>query len=121
MKTHLVLLLWISLSNCVSKPRTIVFINRSGFEVDSLRIGVSSAELYPIKLDRIKPLDSVVVIIPNEKPVSNGHDILVDITVYIKGNKPFYSYYYNDLSGYMSSDYTITLNKKGDIFWATRK
>jgi len=117
MKLLSTLLFGLLLSSCYSQKRTITFINQSEFIIDSIGIGVSSADSYLIKYVNINTSDSVITIIPHNEPRSNNHDITVDITIYIKDHSLIYSYNYNDLSGYLANDYTIVLNKKREVRW----
>lgn len=117
MKLLSTLLFGLLLSSCYSQKRTITFINQSEFIIDSIGIGVSSADSYLIKYVNINTSDSVITIIPHNEPRSNNHDITVDITIYIKDHSLIYSYNYNDLSGYLANDYTIVLNKKKEVRW----
>lgn len=117
MKLLSTLLFGLLLSSCYSQKRTITFINQSEFIIDSIGIGVSSADSYSIKYVNINTSDSVITIIPHNEPRSNNHDITVDITIYIKDHSLIYSYNYNDLSGYLANDYTIVLNKKREVRW----
>ncbi|MCZ2299748.1 MAG: hypothetical protein LC134_09755 [Chitinophagales bacterium] len=117
MKLLSTLLFGLLLSSCYSQKRTITFINQSEFIIDSIGIGVSSADSYSIKYVNINTSDSVITVIPHNEPRSNNHDITVDITIYIKDHSLIYSYNYNDLSGYLANDYTIVLNKKREVRW----
>lgn len=117
MKLLSTLLFGLLLSSCYSQKRTITFINQSEFIIDSIGIGVSSADSYSIKYVNINTSDSVITVIPHNEPRSNNHDITVDITIYIKDHSLIYSYNYNDLSGYLANDYTILLNKKREVRW----
>ena len=117
MKLLSTLLFGLLLSSCYSQKRTITFINQSEFIIDSIGIGVSSADSYSIKYVNINTSDSVITVIPHNEPRSNNHDITVDITIYIKDHSLIYSYNYNDLSGYLANDYTIEMNKKREVRW----
>lgn len=105
---------------CFSQDRKIEFINQSGMLIDSVTISVSSADIYTIKFLKIKTNDSVVSILPKKIPKSNKHDITVSVTVYIKNQEAIYEYSYNDLIGYLSHDYIITLNNQKKLEWRSR-
>jgi len=92
MKLLSTLLFGLLLSSCYSQKRTITFINQSEFIIDSIGIGVSSADSYSIKYVNINTSDSVITVIPHNEPRSNNHDITVDITIYIKDHSLIYSY-----------------------------
>lgn len=117
MKLLCTILFGLLLSSCYSQKRTITFINQSEYRIDSIRIGVSSADVYSIKYVNIDTSDSVITVIPHNKPKSNNHDITVDVTIYIKNHKLIYSYNYDDLAGYLVNDYTIVLNKEKEVKW----
>lgn len=103
--------------SCVSQERKIVFINQSGVEIDSVFIGVSSKEVYTIRLTKVKSGDTINNIILKNRPESNKHDITVDVTVFIKNYPPIYEFTYNDLIGYLNHNYIVTLNDKKKIEW----
>ena len=42
---------------------------------------------------------------------------MTDISIYIKNHDVIYRYNYDDLSGYLSNDYTIVLNKDKEVKW----
>jgi hypothetical protein len=109
----------IFISGCFWQSRKIVFINQSDFVIDSVHIGASSADVYSVKTENVKPNDSFIITIPWGKPKSNKHDIFVNVAIYVKGNNPISSYQYHDLSGHLLSDYQITLNKNKEIEWKT--
>lgn len=117
MKPLCIILFGMLLSSCYSQKRTITFINQSQVRIDSIRIGVSSAEVYTVKLVNIEPFDKLITSIPHNKPKSNNHDIMIDISIYIKNHDVIYRYNYDDLSGYLSNDYTIELNKDKEVKW----
>lgn len=96
--------------------RKIAFINQSDTIVDSALIGVSSATSYTIKIKNIHPGDSIVSIIPHSAFKSNRHDITVSITIFFK-EKPLYEYSYNDLTGYLIHDFTLTLTNNRKLEW----
>ncbi len=104
-------------SSCHSQNRKITFINQSGIEIDSLLIGISSADMYAIKYTNLRASDTIVTVIPHNKPKSNKHDITVDITIYPKNHDLVYEYYYNDLAGYLINSNTIIFNGKKEIKW----
>lgn len=95
----------------------IKFINNSDKLIDSMSISVSSADLYDIKFGAIKAGDSVSVNIPYNVPKSNGHDITVCPTVFIKGLQAISAYNYTDLGGTLSNNYRITLGKDLNFTW----
>jgi hypothetical protein len=111
------ILLGLLLSGCYSQKRTIAFINQSEVRIDSIRIGVSSADAYTIKHVNIETSDTVIAVIPHNKPKSNNHDVMVFILIYIKNHDLIYRYNYNDLAGYLANDYTIVLNKEKEVKW----
>lgn len=86
MKQLYTILLGLLFLNCNSQKRTITFINQSEYRIDSIRIGIFSADVYTIKHTNIDTSDSVNIFIPHNKPKSNAHDITVDITIYIKNH-----------------------------------
>ncbi len=117
MKIICAVLVVVFFSSCYSQKVTITFINQSEVGIDSLRIGISSADVFTLKHVSIGKSDTVITVIPHDKQRSNHHDITIFISIYIKNNKVIYSYSYNDLAGYLSNDYTIILNGKKEIQW----
>jgi hypothetical protein len=111
------ILLGLLLYSCYSQKRTITFINQSEFKIDSIQIEVSSADVYTIKHINIEPSDSVIDNIPANKPKSNKHDVMVSIAIYIKDHDLIYRYDYDDLAGYLYTDFTIVLNKEKEVKW----
>ncbi|NLN34250.1 MAG: hypothetical protein GX159_11745 [Flavobacteriaceae bacterium] len=99
------------------KEHTVTFINQSDTTIDSITIGVASADVYAVKHTNIEPSDTVVSAIPRNKPKSNKHDITIFITIFIKDQDVIYKYSYNDLIGYLNHDYTIILNKEKEVEW----
>lgn len=102
---------------CNSKNKTITFINKSKFDIDSITISVISANSYTKKHINIKKLDTVITSIPNNSPKSNKHDITVRILINIKEHNLIDRYYYNDLTGTLVGDYTIIFTEENDVSW----
>jgi len=120
MKLLFTLLLGSFFFGCNGQQRTIKFVNLSGSAIDSLRIAISSADVYSIGYNHIETGDSVIAEIPINKPRSNKHDIMVSFTVYIKGRTPIHQYSYNDLIGYLTYDSRIVLNPNDEIEWKNK-
>jgi len=111
------ILLVLTLFSCCSQKRKVVFVNHSDFKIDSLQIGVSSADVYTVKHANINKFDTVVTLIPDNKPKSNNHDVTVFISISIKNHDLIHSNNYFDLSGYLTDDYTIVLGKDKKVVW----
>lgn len=104
-------------SSCNSQERKILLVNKSGYLLDSAIITIFSAKDFSIKMKGINPNDTIVNIIPRDMPESNKHDITIEITAYINGEKPISDFRYNDLTGYLTSDYLIVIDDKRKIEW----
>ena len=117
MKLVCILLFGFMLNSCYSQKRKITFVNLSPFKIDSLQIGVSSADTYSIKFLNIAANDSVFCIVPYDKPRSNKHDITVSISVYIKKEDVIHTYDYDDLGSSMAGEYRVVLNKEKKLKW----
>jgi hypothetical protein len=117
MRVFSTLFIGLVLSCCYSQKRTITFINQSEDKIDSISIEVFSADLYSITHSNIEKSDKVITSIPHTVPKSNNHDITISISIYIKNHDLIYRYYYNDLAGYLSNDYTIVLTKEKKVQW----
>jgi hypothetical protein len=94
-----------------------LLVNKSGYLLDSAIITIFSAKDFSIKMKGINPNDTIVNIIPRDMPESNKHDITIEITAYINGEKPISDFRYNDLTGYLTSDYLIVIDDKRKIEW----
>jgi hypothetical protein len=105
------------LCSCYSEERTITFINQSEIKIDSITVGVSSADSYSITHSDIEKSDTVITSIPVNIPKSNNHDITIFISIYIKNHDLIYKYNYDDLAGHLSNDYTIVLTKEKKVKW----
>jgi|GEM_PF-4915142 len=103
--------------SCSSQERKIFFVNKSGSTVDSTIINIFSATEFSIKKEKIINNDTIVNFIPIGRPESNNHDITIQVTVYINGVSPVSDFRYNDLSGYLGSDYFIIINDKKKLEW----
>ncbi len=108
------------LSSCYSQKRTITFINQSDVKIDSIRVGVSSADVYSTNHSNIEISDTVITVIPANVPRSNNHDITVFISIYIKNHDSIYRYNYDDLAGNLLSNYIIVFNKEKDVQWIVK-
>lgn len=86
-------------------------------KIDSIRVGVSSADVFSVKHSNIGISDTVITLIPQNVPKSNNHDITVFISIYIKNHDLIYRYNYDDLAGSLSSDYKIVFSKEKDVKW----
>lgn len=117
MRLLFTILLGLLLYSCYSQKRKIIFINQSEIRIDSIQIGISSADVYSFKHFNIEASDTVIAAIPKNEPRTNNHDITVDITIYIKNHDLIYSYNYDDLSGYLANDCTIILGKDKKVKW----
>jgi len=114
MKLFLIILLFTA---CNTKNRKVIFINQSDFKIDSVKISISSADVYNVKFDNINLFDTVTNEIPFGMPMSNKHDITIFISIFIKNMNPINSYSYNDLSGDLTNDYLIKLDKNNKVIW----
>ena len=115
MKSILIIYIIFINLGCYSQERKIEIINSSKHLIDSVHIIIFSADTYQIKRTEVKPNDTLVNIIPSNKPKSNNHDITVDIIVYIKDYNPINQYSYSDLGGILRNDYQIIIDKSRNI------
>lgn len=117
MKLLFTLFLSTYLFGCIGQDHTITFVNHSGSDIDSLHLGVHSADGYIVRHYDLKIGDSVVAVIPHDKPRSNRHDITISYAIYIKDRAPISQYSYNDLIGFLNYDSRIVLNSDYEIEW----
>ena len=101
--------------SCKSDRRTIIFINQSNEKIDSITVAVASATLFSKKHFQIKPNDTIITHIPANTPVSNRHDISVEVTVFVHHQPPVYIQNYNDLTGTLDHDFSFVFTKQKEI------
>ena len=109
-----------SMSSCIAQKNTVTFINQSNLNIDSLQIIISSANAYIIKHAEINIGDTLINVIPSDKPMSNNHDITVSISIYLKNHKVIHDYTYDDLGGSLITDYVISLNNDNKLVWEAK-
>jgi hypothetical protein len=109
-----------SMSSCIAQKNTVTFINQSNLNIDSLQIILSSANAYIIKHAEINIGDTLINVIPSDKPMSNNHDITVSISIYLKNHKVIHDYTYDDLGGSLITDYVISLNNDNKLVWEAK-
>jgi hypothetical protein len=108
------------MSSCIAQKNTVTFINQSNLNIDSLQIIISSASAYIIKHAEINIGDTLINVIPSDKPMSNNHDITVSISIYLKNHKVIHDYTYDDLGGSLITDYVISLNNDNKLVWEAK-
>ena len=104
-------------TGCYSQQHRVTVINQSAILIDSLHIGVTSADTYSATYKNIRPHDTLVFNVPGHKPASNNHNVTAFITICFPGAGPVYSYYYDDLAGYLTGDLVVYIDQNRKVVW----
>jgi len=105
-----VIIISITLGNsCISDRYTVInFENNSDKVIDTAIIHIQN---YKLSLFNIDPHTNIKRQVPKDSIASNKHDIMIRVYLFDKDKSQFKGgFYYNDLSGLLSNNYTLTLD-----------
>lgn len=91
-----------------AKKSRFVFINQSDKAIDSVAFKINNLSFT---IDDISAHSSKSRYVSMDSILSNKHDVTVTASVYAAGTLVKETFYYNDLSAKIDSEYTLTLRE----------
>jgi hypothetical protein len=96
------------LIQCMYKEKiTVFFENKSNLHIDSVIFKINNSKL---KIININPSETATSEAFADSISTNKHDVTVVASIFTNGKLIKGGFYYNDLSGSLNSQYTLTLN-----------